>query len=42
MMSSYSPMTAMDYGTLMCSASNQVGRQKQPCVYHIIMAGTDM
>ena len=29
----------MDYGTLMCTASNQVGIQKEPCVFHIIMAG---
>ncbi|XP_023334724.1 nephrin [Eurytemora carolleeae] len=37
---SYTPVTAMDYGTLMCSSRNQVGHQKLPCVYHIIMAVT--
>jgi hypothetical protein len=29
----------MDFGTIMCTASNMVGSQKQPCVFHIIMAG---
>ena len=38
-MLSYTPQTGMDYGTLMCTASNQVGIQKEPCVFHIIMAG---
>jgi hypothetical protein len=29
-----------DYGTLMCTASNEVGTQRHPCVFHIILAGT--
>jgi len=37
---SYTPVTAVDYGTLMCTATNQVGSQKDPCIFHIIMAGS--
>ena len=29
----------MDFGTIMCMASNMVGMQRKPCVFHIIMAG---
>jgi hypothetical protein len=36
---SYTPLTSMDFGTIMCSATNMVGIQKQPCIFHIIMAG---
>ena len=36
---SYTPQNTMDYGTLLCSASNTVGEQREPCVFHIIMAG---
>ena len=36
----YTPRNDKDYGTLMCSASNEVGTQREPCVYHIILAGT--
>lgn len=35
---SYTPQNTMDYGTLLCSASNTVGEQREPCVFHIIMA----
>jgi len=35
---SYTPQTSMDYGTLLCRASNTVGEQQKPCVYHIILA----
>jgi hypothetical protein len=31
----------MDYGTLMCKSTNQVGTQKEPCIFHIIMAGRE-
>ena len=35
----YTPRTDKDYGTLMCSATNEVGRQRKPCIFHIILAG---
>ena len=36
---SYTPLTTMDFGTIMCTATNMVGAQNSPCVFHIIMAG---
>uniref|UniRef100_A0A1Y1NJZ5 Ig-like domain-containing protein n=1 Tax=Photinus pyralis TaxID=7054 RepID=A0A1Y1NJZ5_PHOPY len=36
---SYTPMTELDYGTLLCYASNRIGHQRVPCVFHIIAAG---
>ncbi|XP_051159478.1 hemicentin-2-like isoform X2 [Leptopilina boulardi] len=36
---SYTPMNELDYGTLLCWASNEIGHQQVPCVYHIIPAG---
>ncbi len=36
----FSPQTELDYGILMCYARNAVGQQKEPCVFHIIPAGT--
>lgn len=35
----YTPMTELDYGTLLCHASNKIGSQRIPCVFHIIAAG---
>ncbi|KDR20918.1 hypothetical protein L798_03856, partial [Zootermopsis nevadensis] len=35
----YTPMTELDYGTLLCWASNRIGNQRVPCVFHIIAAG---
>lgn len=35
----YTPMSEMDYGTLICSATNMAGTQLEPCVYMIIAAG---
>nr|XP_053653571.1 LOW QUALITY PROTEIN: synaptogenesis protein syg-2-like [Cherax quadricarinatus] len=34
----YTPMSDLDYGTLMCSSENMVGRQTVPCVFQIIPA----
>ncbi|XP_017787321.1 PREDICTED: synaptogenesis protein syg-2 isoform X2 [Nicrophorus vespilloides] len=36
---SYTPVSELDYGTVMCWASNLAGRQLEPCVFHIIAAG---
>ncbi|XP_050734687.1 uncharacterized protein LOC127007559 [Eriocheir sinensis] len=35
----YTPMTPLDYGTLLCWATNPIGTQKLPCVFHIVPAG---
>ena len=35
----YTPMTELDYGTLLCWGRNELGMQKAPCVYHVIPAG---
>ncbi|XP_069178534.1 uncharacterized protein [Procambarus clarkii] len=36
---SATPHTELDYGTLLCWGSNAVGRQRQPCVFHVFPAG---
>lgn len=36
----YKPITDMDYGTVMCWAKNSAGEQSEPCVFHVIAAGT--
>lgn len=35
----YVPLSEMDYGTLMCWGRNELGRQRRPCVFHVIPAG---
>ncbi|XP_046659110.1 LOW QUALITY PROTEIN: nephrin-like [Homalodisca vitripennis] len=35
----YVPQNELDFGTVMCWAQNAAGRQKDPCVFHIIAAG---
>ncbi|XP_058796663.1 protein turtle-like isoform X2 [Phymastichus coffea] len=35
----YTPSSEMDYGTVACWASNQVGRQRSPCLFQVIAAG---
>ncbi|XP_069951905.1 nephrin-like isoform X2 [Cherax quadricarinatus] len=35
----YTPMTSLDYGTLLCWAFNEIGTQREPCVFHIVPAG---
>ncbi|XP_046401972.1 nephrin-like isoform X2 [Ischnura elegans] len=35
----YTPMTELDYGTLLCWGRNELGHQRHPCVFHIIPAG---
>lgn len=36
----YVPRTELDYGSLLCWASNSIGRQRDPCIFHLIPAGT--
>lgn len=38
---SHMPVLEVDYGTLLCSATNKVGRQRVPCVFHVIAAGKE-
>lgn len=35
----YIPKSEMDYGTLMCWGRNELGRQRRPCLFHVIPAG---
>ncbi|XP_073848797.1 sidestep VII transmembrane protein isoform X3 [Musca autumnalis] len=35
----YTPITELDYGTVLCSATNKIGKQRIPCVFHVIAAG---
>ncbi|XP_043258018.1 hemicentin-1-like [Colletes gigas] len=35
----YTPATEMDYGTVACWATNQVGKQRAPCLFQVIAAG---
>ncbi|XP_011504733.1 PREDICTED: MAM domain-containing glycosylphosphatidylinositol anchor protein 1-like [Ceratosolen solmsi marchali] len=35
----YTPAGDMDYGTMACLATNQIGAQKVPCLFQIIVAG---
>ncbi|XP_054746444.1 hemicentin-1 [Anastrepha obliqua] len=35
----YTPVKELDFGTIMCWADNNVGQQKEPCVFHLIAAG---
>ena len=36
---SYVPRDESDYGTLLCWGRNELGRQRRPCVFHVIPAG---
>nr|XP_053631043.1 nephrin-like [Cherax quadricarinatus] len=35
----YTPVTELDYGTLLCWAKNDIGTQIHPCVFQIVAAG---
>lgn len=35
----YTPVADLDYGTLSCSASNEIGAQLAPCVFQMVAAG---
>ncbi|XP_037561154.1 hemicentin-1-like [Dermacentor silvarum] len=34
----YIPHSHTEYGTLLCTASNRIGKQRQPCVFHVVQA----
>ncbi|KAF9803443.1 hypothetical protein SFRURICE_005247 [Spodoptera frugiperda] len=34
----YTPTTDLDFGTVLCSATNSVGRQETPCLYKLVAA----
>ncbi|XP_062545829.1 nephrin-like isoform X2 [Armigeres subalbatus] len=34
----YTPVSEQDYGTLSCWASNEIGVQTEPCLFHVILA----
>lgn len=36
---SYTPINELDYGTVLCWGRNEIGVQRQPCVYHLNPAG---
>ncbi|KAJ8673155.1 hypothetical protein QAD02_004417, partial [Eretmocerus hayati] len=36
---SYTPESELDYGTLLCSGTNEQGIQIEPCVFHVVPAG---
>ncbi|XP_050294680.1 hemicentin-1 isoform X2 [Anthonomus grandis grandis] len=35
----YTPNTDLDYGTLLCYGHNEIGKQKEPCVFQVVIAG---
>lgn len=35
----YTPMSEHDFGSLLCTATNNLGSQRLPCVYTLILAG---
>ncbi|XP_065289526.2 nephrin-like isoform X1 [Dermacentor albipictus] len=35
----YIPHSHTEYGTLLCMAFNRIGKQRQPCVFHVVQAG---
>ncbi|XP_075743573.1 neural cell adhesion molecule 2-like isoform X2 [Rhipicephalus microplus] len=35
----YIPHSHTEYGTLLCTASNRIGKQRQPCLFHVVQAG---
>ena len=37
----YVPRNRFSYGALLCSAQNEIGVQKDPCIFNIIPTGTN-
>lgn len=36
----YLPKSELDFGVVACWASNAVGNQREPCLFHVVPAGT--
>ncbi|XP_043238380.1 nephrin-like [Amphibalanus amphitrite] len=36
---SYTPTTELDFGQLLCTAENKIGRAAAPCVFDVVLAG---
>ena len=36
---SYSAQSELDYGSVLCWAENELGKQERPCVFHLMPAG---
>ena len=34
----YTPVNQRGYGTILCFANNEIGRQKEACVFHVVPA----
>jgi len=35
----FRPASSRDYGTILCFANNEVGRQRDACVFNVVPAG---
>lgn len=35
----YIPHSHTEYGTLLCTAANRIGKQQLPCLFHVVQAG---
>jgi len=35
----HSPKSEMDFGSILCWARNDIGRQEEPCIFHLLPAG---
>ncbi|CAH1104095.1 unnamed protein product [Psylliodes chrysocephalus] len=35
----YTPASDLDYGTLLCYGENEIGKQKDPCIFQVVVAG---
>ena len=38
---SYQAQSEMDYGSVLCWAQNELGKQRKPCIFHLMPAGKD-
>lgn len=35
----YTPVNDLDYGSISCWGTNDVGKQHEPCVFQVVIAG---